>query len=264
MSRLGVALRAETQRHLAILVAYPIDSIAWLAMTCLLFLALVTLLDGASGGTYGREGQVLTMVGWLTFQIGGGYIDHLSRSVSDEAESGTLEQISLSPTPLTLVFVARSIVYLVIASVRGIIAAMILALVVGVLPINASLISLFLASLPGACGLGLALAGLALVFKRTKALTGLVFGLMIFLTGAFVGLEKIGWLFTATRLLIPLTWGISLMRATLTDNVTLSALWRGGELIGLLVHSTVHLTIGMVAFAWGYRTARHRGTLAHY
>jgi ABC-2 type transport system permease protein len=233
-------------------------------MTCLLFVALVTILDGASGGTYGREGQVLTMVGWITFQIGGGYIDHMSRSVSDEAESGTLEQISLSPVPLTVVFAARSIVYVAIAGVRGIIAAVILTLVVGVLPINASLIGLFLASLPGACGLGLALAGLALVFKRTKALTGLVFGLMVFLTGAFVGLEKMGWLFTATRLLLPLSWGISLMRRTLTDNITLFALWRSGELIGLLAHSSVYLTIGMVGFAWGYRTARRRGTLAHY
>jgi ABC-2 type transport system permease protein len=264
MSGLRIALRAEIQRHLATLVAYPIDSVAWLAMTCLLFLALVTILDGTSGGTYGREGQVLTMVGWLTFQIGGGYIDHISRSISDEAESGTLEQICLSPIPLTVVFAARSVVYLTIASVRGVIAAVILALIVGVLPINASLISLFLASLPGACGLGLALAGLALVFKRTKAVTGLVFGLMIFLTGAFVGLEKTGWLFTATQLLLPLTWAISLMRATLTSNLTLSTLWSSGELIGLLAHSLVHLTVGMAAFAWGYRTARRRGTLAHY
>jgi hypothetical protein len=54
------------------------------------------------------------------------------------------------------------------------------------------------------------------------------------------------------------------MRATLTSNLTLSTLWSSGELIGLLAHSLVHLTVGMAAFAWGYRTARRRGTLAHY
>jgi ABC-2 type transport system permease protein len=264
MSSLRIALRAEIQRHLVILAAYPINSISWLATTCLLFLALVTILDGASGGTYGREGQVLTMIGWLTLQVGGGYIEHVSHSVSHEAESGTLEQISLSPIPLIVIFAARSVVYLVIASVRGAIAAVILSLVVGVLPINASLVTLFLISLPGACGLGLALAGLAFVFKRTEALTELVFGLMIFLTGAFVGLEKIEWLFTATQLLLPLTWAISLMRATLTSNVTLSTLWSSGELIGLLLHSFVHLIIGIACFVWGYRTARSKGTLAHY
>jgi ABC-2 type transport system permease protein len=264
MSGLGTALRAEIQRHLAIVVTYPIDTIAWLAMTCLLFLALTTILDGASGGTYGKEGQILTMVGWLTFQVGGGYIDHIARSISDEAQTGTLEQISLSAVPLTIVFTARSVVYLIIASIRAAIAAIILALVVGRLPVNASLIGLFLVSLPGACGLGLALASLSLVFKRTEAVTGLAFGLMIFLTGAFVGLEKIDWLFAATRLLLPLTWAISLMRATLTSGVTLSGLWGTGELIGLLAHSLVHLTLGMAGFAWGYRAARCRGTLAHY
>jgi len=264
MSGLGTAIRAEIRRHLAILVAYPVDNIAWLAMTCLLFLALVTILDGASGGAYGKEDQVLTMVGWLTFQIGGGYVDHISRSVSDEAESGTLEQICLSPIPLAVVFIARSTVYLVIASVRGVIAALILALVVGILPINTSLVGLFLVSLPGACGLGLALAGLALVFKRTKALTGLAFGLMIFLTGAFVGLEKIGWLFTATQMLLPLTWAISLMRTTFTSDVTLSTLCSSGELLGLLLHSLVYLMIGIAGFVLGYRIARRKGTLAHY
>jgi hypothetical protein len=87
---------------------------------------------------------------------------------------------------------------------------------------------------------------------------------MIFLTGAFVGLEKIRWLFAATQLLLPLTWAISLMRETLTSNLTLSALWSNGKLIGLLMHSFAHLAIGMTAFAWGYRIARRRGTLAHY
>jgi hypothetical protein len=43
--------------------------------------------------------------------------------------------------------------------------------------------------------LGFLFAGVALVFKRTDALVGLVFSLMIFLTGALVGLESLGWIY---------------------------------------------------------------------
>jgi ABC-2 type transport system permease protein len=233
-------------------------------MTCLLFVALIAILDGASGGNYGKEKQILTLVGWLTYQIATGCAGDLSLAVPEEAEAGTLEQLCLSRVPLSVIFVARSVVYLLIASVRGVLAAIVLIPVVGAFPVSADLVGLFLASLPGACGLGFFFAGLALVFKRTKALTSLVFGLMIFLTGAFVGLEKLGWVFTATRFLFPLTWAISLMRATLTDGVTLSSLWGNGELIGLCLHSSVYSAIGLVTLAWGYRTARRKGTLAQY
>ena len=149
---------------------------------------------------------------------------HLSDAISDEAQTGTLEQVCLSPTPLAVVITARSVAYLLTAGTEGIVAAIVLAFVVGPLPVGAGLLVLFFVSLVGAYGLGFLFAGLATVFKRTSSLTNLVFSLMTFFTGAFVGLEKLGWVFTATRFLFPLTWGISLMRVTLVGDITLSSL----------------------------------------
>jgi hypothetical protein len=70
---------------------------------------------------------------------------------------------------------------------RGSLAALLVALFVAPLPSGPALVVLFLISLVGAYGLGFLFAGVALVFKRTEALVGLVFSLMIFLTGALVG-----------------------------------------------------------------------------
>jgi len=112
--------------------------------------------------------------------------------------------------------------------------------------------------------LGFLFAGLALVFKRTEAMVSMVFSLMIFLTGALVGMEKLGILLKILRFTFPLTWGISLMRSTLTEGVTLLSLYQSGELIGLLLHSVLYLVVGLIIFAWGYRTSRLKGTLAHY
>ncbi len=71
-------------------------------------------------------------------------------------------------------------------------------------------------------------------------------------------------MFTVTRFLFPVIWGISLMRAVLAGDTTLLSLWSSGELVGLLLHSATYLVVGLVVFAWGYRTARGKGTLAHY
>ena len=65
------------------------------------------------------------------------------------------------------------------------------AIFVAPLPSGQALIVLFLISLVEAYGLGFLFAGVALVFMRTEALGGLVFSLMIFLTGALVGLERL-------------------------------------------------------------------------
>ena len=142
--------------------------------------------------------------------------------------------------------------------------SVLLALFVAPLPAGPTLVVLFLISLVGAYGLGFLFAGVALVFKRTEALVGLVFSLMIFLTGALVGLESLGWIYQVFRFALPLTWGISLMRETLTEGESIMSLVRNGRLIGLSLHSVAYLAIGLTVFAIGFWSARTKGTLAHY
>jgi hypothetical protein len=83
---------------------------------------------------------------------------------------------------------------------------------------------------------------------------GLIFSLMILLTGALVGLESLGVLYQVFKLALPLTWGISMMRVLLA----------GSEVFGLGLHSLVYLGMGLMVFAMGYRRARTKGTLMHY
>jgi len=169
--------------------------------------------------------------------------------------------VCLSPVPLAAVIAARSVVYLLTAGMEGVVAAVVLVFFVGPLRVGAGLLAVFCVSLLGAYGMGFLFAGLALVFKRTSSLTNLVFSLMIFFTGAFGGLERLGWAFTATRFLFPLTWGISIMRAMLAGNISLPALWRSGASVSLFLHSATYLAVGLGILAWGYHTARRKGTL---
>ncbi|MBN1810287.1 MAG: ABC transporter permease [Anaerolineae bacterium] len=266
MFKVWLILRAEVRRHSAILWSYPGDSLSWLLYTCLMFIAAIAILNGVTGGEYGQEEQLLVLVGWLTWQVAGSCLDTLPEAISDEAQTGTLEQVCLSPAPLSLVLAARNIASFLVAGARGLVAALILVAAVGAIPsVNRSgVVLVFFVSLVGACGMGYLFAGLTMVFKRISSLTNLVFSVMIFLTGAFVSLERLGWVFTATRLLFPLTWGISLIRKVMTDSSSVRSLWNSGELGWLCLHSIFYLALGLGVFAWGYRTARRKGTLAHY
>ena len=113
-------------------------------------------------------------------------------------------------------------------------------------------------------GLGFLFHGLTLVFNHTNDTVGKLFSPMIFLTGSLVGIESLGWIYQILHIALPLTWGISIMRSTLTQGANLVLLWQNGELVGLVIHSLVYLSIGLIVFAFGNRWARVKGTLAHY
>ena len=78
------------------------------------------------------------------------------------------------------------------------------------------------------------------------------------------GFEGLGWVFTVTKLVLPITWGVSLLRSTMAGNATIASLWQSGELVGFITHAVAYLALGLAVFAWGNRAARRRGTLAHY
>lgn len=256
--------RAEVKRYFLIQWSNPVDSLSWFLYTTLVFIAALVILNGISGGGYGQDEALLLLVGWLTWIVASECMSELPAAISEEAQTGTLEQVCLVPIPLAGILTVRSLAYFIGVGAKGLLAVALATIFIAPLPSGSALIVLFLISLVGAYGLGFLFAGVALIFKRTEALVGLVFSLMIFLTGALVGLESLGWIYQVLRLALPLTWGISLMRATLADGTYLIMLFQSGELISLSFHSLAYLTVGLVVFAFGLWRARAKGTLAHY
>ena len=184
--------RAEIKRYFLIQWSSPGDSLSWFLYTFLVFIAAIVILTGISGGHFGLRDQLLVLVGWLTWVVASDCMSELPRTVTEDAQSGTLEQVCLTPVPLAGVLVLRSLAFFLGVGAKGLLAVALLAIFVSPLPSGPALIVLFLISLIGAFGLGFLFAGVALVFKRIESLVGLVFSLMIFLTGALVGVESLG------------------------------------------------------------------------
>ena len=257
-------LRAEIKRYFQIQWSNPGDSLSWFLYTFLVFIAALVILNGISGGGYGQEEQLLVMVGWLTWIVASDCMSELPHIISEEAQTGTLEQVCLVPIPLASLLAVRSLAYLVGVGIKGLLAAFLAALFIAPLPSGTALVILFLVSLVGAYGLGFALAGAALVFKRSESLVGILFSLMIFLTGALVGLEPLGWVYKVAKYTLPLTWGISLMREAIVVGVNGSQPFQVNELAGLSIHSLAYCLIGFLILVWGFQLSRNNGTLAHY
>jgi len=187
--------RAEVKRYFLIQWSNPGDSLSWFLYTFLVFIAALVILNGISGGDYGQEETLLVLVGWLTWMVASECMSELPAVISEEAQTGTLEQICLAPLSLASILTARSLAYFIGVGAKGLLAVGLAAVFIAPTPSGPVLIMLFLISLVGAYGLGFLFAGVALVFKRTEALVGLVFSLMIFFTGALVGLESLGWIY---------------------------------------------------------------------
>jgi len=129
-------------------------------------------------------------------------------------------------------------------------------------PVSPVAAALFGLTLLGACGLGFALAGLTLVYKRIGGGLHLLWQMLVFFTGALAPITHP--MLGGFAKLLPLTWGISALRANILDGAGSAELWQSGLWQGLLINTLIYLILGVVLFTWGERSARQQGALAHY
>lgn len=256
------AIGAEFCRTLRIARSYWLEYVSDWFLYVLGFLLLITVFKAASP-SYGQEGILSTLIGYTIWKISASVLVEIARIASGEARTGTLEQLFLFNLPVGSMFLLRSLGIAVNYALRGLILALTLGLILGILPpipITAWLV--FLLTLAGAGGLGFALAGLGLVYKRIGGMLQLLWQLLVFFTGALAPIQNS--LFGIAAKALPLTWGIICLRSILVDGQTVSFLWQNGSLAGLLINSAFYLGVGMLLFDWGQRQARHLGVLGHY
>lgn len=160
-------------------------------------------------------------------------------------------------------FLIRSLGIFLNQSLRGLLLGLVLGALLGVLAAPTFLsLMIFLLTFLGALGLGLGIAGLVLVFKRLGGFLTLVWQMLVFFSGALVPLP--GSLLGSLSRLLPLSWGISALRAALVNGATVLDLWQNGLLPGLIINTLVYFVLGVFLFTWGERRARQLGVLSHY
>jgi ABC-2 type transport system permease protein len=163
----------------------------------------------------------------------------------DELNSGTLEQVHLSPLPAWALSVGRlgAAVIEAVSLTALVSGALILVLRIQFKYQLDALVPLVLTILDVA-GFGLLLGGLALRVPSIGAILHVMQGIVLFLNGSFVPVSLFpAWLQLVARLL-PTTLGVEVSRTVLLQGRSLSTAWFDHSLLWLLIHSAAMLLIG--------------------
>jgi len=213
-------------------------------------------------GTIERALVPPTLLAFLALPILYIAILKLVGDLLEEVNSGTFEQMHLSPFSPTSLLVGRLAALVLegvlIAVVTGVVMTWILGAgiplrPVGLLPAALTVIDI--------AGFALLIGGLALVLPQIGAIAHLFSGLILILNGTLIPLEWYpGWVQTLARFL-PTTLGIEVTRKLVLEGQSLGSVWADWTLPWLIIHTVGLSALGWLVFQLNDRRVMRQGTL---
>ncbi len=254
-----VMLKAMFKRYAIELRRYAFNTLSMLVSFYLVFLMVFWGARTFVGGS-AQFGDTLAgiIVGFTVFYLTIYAYAELSWVLVQEAQQGTLEQLSMSPLGFGRVLLAR--IFAALAFRVGIMVVLLVAMMATTgrwlsfdLP---TVIPLLVLTVASAQGLGFLMGGLAIVFKQIQAALGILQFLFFALIAAPVDT------FPAVKYL-PLAWGTDLLGRAMIDGTSLLGL-PAADVALLVGNATVYFGGGFAVFKLFERVARNRGLLGHY
>jgi hypothetical protein len=183
-----------------------------------------------------------------------------------EIQTGTIEQVYLSPLPSWLVAAAGRVVAALIETLilmgmtYGIVSAFVTLhfhwTFAALLPITFLIIT--------GIGYSLIIAGMTLLWKRIQLLQeGVLMLVMIFAFAALPVFTVPGW-FAGLGRVFPLTSSVTSLYGVMLGHRGVAGLWGTGGLVWLIVTAAAYLAAGITTFRVLERITRIRGTLGAY
>lgn len=257
-----VLLLNEFQRFAALWRSYRWSTISSLVVHIIIFPILMMLFDnlaGRYGSGYGSVRQLQSLLGFLVWYLCMKVIVEITEMVEDESIVGTLENIILAPKALGETVMLRTIVIVFRSGFETTLLGTVLSLLMKLtILVSARAIFVMMLLLLSSCGIGFALAGLALIYKSVSSITNVIGNLALLLSGALVPLDGLGSYFVLLKYGFPMTWGIMLLRKVSMADVVLAS----SEVIGLTVQTVALLMAGGVVFFICLQKAKVHGLLA--
>lgn len=250
----GMARRSVTET-----IRYSFELLSGIVV---LYLVFVLLFFGARGliGDGAVAGDTLSafVVGYVVWVLAILAYSETANVVTQEATQGTLEQLAMTPFGLPLVLIVRFVAGLLVQSVL-LVVMLVLAMATSGRWLHldvVSLLPLFLLTLAGVFGVGIAVSGLAVVFKRVQSFVQILQFVFVALIAAPIDR------FPAVKYL-PLAWGNELIGRVMIHGTPLWGMPAGDLLFGVL-HAGAWIAGGVLVFQLLERVARDRALLGQY
>lgn len=257
-----LAIDNEVRKRFLIMWDYRFNLFLETVLFIFIFLAM-GLIKG--DGVIDPTGAAPTLLGYMMWYCSYVMVFDMNRNMAYEVQHGTLEQMYMSPVPITLLTFAWSIAALIkCALFVGLMGGFLIVVVSIKIPWNWDAALITLVTVVGLYGFGFICLGLTLVFKQTSAIVGLYQNMLLFLNGSIMSVERFpGWIESFANTL-PTTQGTSLLNRVLLGDDDIYSIWQDGTLFSLAVNSLVYLVVGVFIFAYCEYWAKKQGSLGIY
>lgn len=256
------ALLNETYKGLIIRWSYRFNLLMEVVSLGAIFLGITFLMGG---GDLEPQQLTWTLIGYIVWFYALLAISNMSWSLREETQTGTLEQMYMSPAPMGVLLIGRTLSALIITTIMVTLLVLPMTIWLDVqIPLRATGLPVFLLTVMGLYGFGFMIGGATLLFKQVEALANLMQNLLLFMNGTLLAVDQFpGWLEGFTKAL-PSTQGIIVLRNVLLEGQSLGAAWADGSLVALLINSTIYFAGGLVVFKVCEHVAQRKGSLGQY
>ncbi|SRR5579883_2292157 len=252
--------RAELKRRWLLTRRYAGESIAGILGLAAVFYGLFLSAQYVAGpGLHFGSRLDAIVVGYVLWSLVVFILGDIAGGLQIEAQTGTLEQVFLSPFRGATIFIIRAIASLTLRLLLTIVMLLlIMALTGSRLSFSPTLLLPLLTIVLAAYGLALAFGSLALILKQVQQVQILIQFVLLFI----LALPTEGWSGPARWVawMLPMSPGASELRAIMARGEGLD--W--GQWAIALVNGIVYFAIGLSLFNWSERQAKRTGKLSGY
>ncbi len=248
---------AAARKRVLLLIRYPVNTLSQFITFYLLFLVIFLGGQAVAPATI-TDSLAGIIVGYLLWTVAMTAFSGLSWNVTREAQWGTLEQLYMSPFGFERVMGINTIVRVVESFLWGASILVLMVLTTGQMvhidPIT--VVPLLSLAVAPAIGIGFALGGVAVRFKRIENVFQIVQFVLIGLIAAPISdVPFARWL--------PLAQGSAMLQSTMAEGLSLWEL-PTEELLVLVITGVGYLVVGFLVFRWCQRWSRRAGVMGHY
>lgn len=239
---------------------YPAEIIGGVVILTAVFYGIFVSTQYMAGPT-GAVGERLdtVVVGYVIWTLVLYIVNDIANNLQLEAQTGTLEQVFLSPFGAPRVFLARAIASL---TLRFLLILVVLSIIIAMTGSQLAFPPLLLLPLGtlllGAYGLAFFIGSFALVFKKVQQLLGLFQFLLLFLlatpTEDWTGPARV------VANLMPILPSTGLLRDLMARSQGLD--WNAWVIA--LANGLFYFAVGTLVFRWAEGKAKRQGTLGGY
>ena len=258
---MGKLFLAELKREWILLRRYFAETISGLIGLTVAFygLFLSTQYIAGPGVQFGGDRLESIIVGYIVWSLSAFIFGDIAGGLQQEAQTGTLEQIFLSPFGATKIFLIRAVAKLTTQLILNASVLIIIVVLTGShLAFPPTLLLPLITVILSAYGLALAMGSLALLLKRVQQVLGIsqlfLFFVLLVPTETWTGTSRL------LMWLLPMTPGAALLRELMARGEALNF----GEFLAALLNGTIYFVLGVFLFRFAEQEAKRRGKLGGY